>query len=122
MTTTQQDTTKKVEIEFMFIDLEVCTRCKGTDANLDMALQTVQNVLESAGAEVTVRKTLVDSENTALGMGLSLRRPSGLMDGTLRWNCGRAVAIPAVRPAAADRLTAEFGFIRARNIRSPQCR
>ncbi len=66
MTEMQQNTKKKVEIDFMYIDLEVCTRCMGTDDNLDKALQTVRSVLEAAGAEVTVRKTLIDSESKAL--------------------------------------------------------
>lgn len=59
----------KVEIDFMFIDLEVCTRCRGTDVNLETALRNVQSVLESAGAEVTVRKILVETESQALELG-----------------------------------------------------
>jgi hypothetical protein len=67
MATTQ--TGKKVEIDFMFIDLDVCTRCKGTDKSLETALQTVRGVLESAGVEVIVRKTLVDTEQKASQLG-----------------------------------------------------
>ena len=63
MTTTQ--TGKKVEIDFMFIDLDTCTRCKGTDESLERALQTVRDVLKSAGVDLTVRKTLVDTEAKA---------------------------------------------------------
>lgn len=65
----QQATRKNVEIDFMFIDLEVCTRCKGTDANLETALQNARSVLESAGTQVTVRKILVDTESKALELG-----------------------------------------------------
>jgi hypothetical protein len=67
MTYTQ--TGKKVEIDFMFIDLDLCTRCKGTDESLETALQTVRGVLESAGVEVIVRKTLVDTEQKASQLG-----------------------------------------------------
>ena len=67
MTTTQ--TGKKVEIDFMFVDLDTCTRCKGTDESLESALQIVREVLESAGVEVTVRKTLVDTEDMARQFG-----------------------------------------------------
>lgn len=67
MTTTQNR--HEVEIDFMFIDLDVCTRCKGTDENLESALQTVQGVLESAGVQVVVRKTLVDTEDRARELG-----------------------------------------------------
>lgn len=58
-------TRKKVDIDFMFIDLDVCTRCKGTDESMESVLQTVRGVLESAGVEVTVHKTLVDTEDKA---------------------------------------------------------
>jgi hypothetical protein len=32
---------KRLEIEFLYLDLDVCIRCKGTDANLETALLTV---------------------------------------------------------------------------------
>lgn len=56
---------KKVDIEFLYLDLDTCTRCRGTDANLDAALGAVQAVLKASGAEVVLRKILVDSEATA---------------------------------------------------------
>lgn len=83
MITTQ--TGKNVEIDFMFIDLDVCTRCKGTDESLESALQSVRGVLESAGVEVTVRKTLVDTEDKARQLGL-------VSSPTIRVN-GRDVAL-----------------------------
>lgn len=83
MTTTQ--TGKKVAIDFMFIDLDVCTRCKGTDESLESALQSVRGVLESAGVEVTVRKTLVDTEDKARQLGF-------VSSPTIRVN-GRDVAL-----------------------------
>lgn len=67
--TTQKQTTRKIEIDFMYIDLDVCMPCRGTDANLDAALQTVQAILESTGTQVSVRKTLVDSETKAMQLG-----------------------------------------------------
>lgn len=70
-TVIQSNTTKKIEIDFMYIDLEVCTRCKGTDANLAIALNSVADVLEASGAEVVLRKTLVDSEQKALELGFA---------------------------------------------------
>jgi hypothetical protein len=30
---------KRIEIDFLYVDIESCTRCKGTDANLTSALQ-----------------------------------------------------------------------------------
>jgi hypothetical protein len=70
MTAAKNEARERVEIDFMFIDLEVCDRCKGTDENLDDALRTVGSMLESAGVQVTVRKTLVDTEAMARELGL----------------------------------------------------
>lgn len=56
-------------IDFLFIDLETCTRCKGTDVNLEAALQEIRRTLESSGVDITVRKTLVETEPQALELG-----------------------------------------------------
>ena len=58
----QSMTAKTVEIDFLFLDLETCTRCKGADASLEAALNAVTSVLTSAGVNISVRKTLVDTE------------------------------------------------------------
>ena len=62
-------TRRKIEIEFLYVDLTVCSRCKGTDANLDEALTEVSRILEAAGVEVSVRKILVESEDQAKALG-----------------------------------------------------
>ena len=62
----QEANGRAIRIDFLFLDLETCVRCKGTDANLEAALNTVQSVLTAAGATVSVRKTLVDTEQRAL--------------------------------------------------------
>jgi hypothetical protein len=59
------DRGKRVEIEFLFLDLDVCTRCKETDANLQTALRILQEVLQASGTDISMRKVLVDSEETA---------------------------------------------------------
>jgi hypothetical protein len=65
MGASRTDREKQVEIEFLYLDLDVCTRCKGTDANLETALRIVQEVLQASGTDVSTRKVLVDSEETA---------------------------------------------------------
>lgn len=60
---------RKIEIEFLYIDLTVCTRCIGTDSNLEEALSEVSRILEAAGVEVSVRKTRVESEAQAKALG-----------------------------------------------------
>lgn len=56
---------RRVTVDFLFIDLEVCARCLGTGANLEAALSEVSQVLVTAGVEVSVTRTLVESEEQA---------------------------------------------------------
>jgi Domain of unknown function (DUF2703) len=65
MGASKTDREKQVEIEFLYLDLDVCTRCKGTDANLEAALRILGEVLEASGTDVLTRKVLVDSEESA---------------------------------------------------------
>jgi hypothetical protein len=51
----------EITIDFLFLDLTSCTRCVGTDRNLETALDIVRDVLDATGAAVRVRKTLVET-------------------------------------------------------------
>jgi len=53
---------EKVVIEFLYLDLSVCTRCQGTDESLDKAIEEVSEVLKATGRIVEVKKINVDSE------------------------------------------------------------
>lgn len=57
---------KKIAIDFLYLDLNVCTRCQGTDNSLDEAVSEVSKVLEAAGTEVVVNKINVVSEALAI--------------------------------------------------------
>ncbi len=57
--------TRKIAIEILFLDLNVCGRCKGTNANLDAALSEVSHILHAAGVEVSLTRTQVKSEKQA---------------------------------------------------------
>jgi hypothetical protein len=60
---------REIVIDFMYLDLETCTRCRGTDANLAAALVEVQQVLDATGVDISVRKTLVGSAEQAHALG-----------------------------------------------------
>lgn len=57
---------KKVVIDFLYLDLSVCTRCQGTDANLEAALKEVKDILEREGVEVVANKVNVINEELAV--------------------------------------------------------
>lgn len=56
---------RQVEVDFLFLDLNSCTRCVGTNQNLETALVSVEQVLTLTGAQVKVNKVLIDSEEKA---------------------------------------------------------
>jgi len=56
---------KQIVIDFLYLDLSVCTRCQGADTSLDQALEDVSKVLEVTGVEVIVNKINVLTEDLA---------------------------------------------------------
>ena len=58
--------TKQVRIEFLYLDLNTCDRCQGTEAALDTAVADVTPALASAGYRVDVQKILIDTKDMAL--------------------------------------------------------
>jgi hypothetical protein len=60
---------RELVIDFLYLDLETCTRCRGTDANLETALAEVGHILGAAGVAVSVRKSLVASAEQARALG-----------------------------------------------------
>ena len=61
----QSMTPRQIVIDFLYLDLEVCRRCIGTNQNLEDALKEVSGILQSTRVEVNVRRTLVESEEQA---------------------------------------------------------
>lgn len=57
---------RRIIIDFLYLDLSVCTRCQGTDISLDEALTEVSKVLEATGVEVEVNKINVKTEELAI--------------------------------------------------------
>jgi len=57
---------KKIRIDFLYLDLEVCTRCQGTDRVLDEAVADVRHILQAAGASVEVNKVNMKTADLAI--------------------------------------------------------
>lgn len=62
----KNDEKKRITIDFLYLDLSVCTRCQDTDASLDEAIVDVSKVLDATGIEVVVNKINVISEELAI--------------------------------------------------------
>ncbi len=78
-------TKKTIDIEFLYLDLNVCDQCKGSESNLDEALSDVSLLLEKTGVAVNLTKRHVKSFEQALALDF-------ISSPTIRLN-GRDVAL-----------------------------
>lgn len=65
LTKQQQSSPRQVDVDFLFLDLNTCTRCVGTNANLEIAIDAVKQVLMLTGVQLNINKVLIDSEEKA---------------------------------------------------------
>jgi hypothetical protein len=56
---------RKIEIDFLYLDLSVCARCQSADNSLDEAIAEVSQVLKATDVNVVVNKINVTSEEQA---------------------------------------------------------
>ncbi|WP_258358664.1 DUF2703 domain-containing protein [Moorella sulfitireducens (nom. illeg.)] len=63
-----RDTQRTLDIEFLYLDLDACTRCRGTGRNLEEALNEVAGVLQATGIKVNLKKIHVQTEEQALAL------------------------------------------------------
>jgi hypothetical protein len=61
--------TRQLRIDFLYLDLDTCTRCRATDAALIQALDLTSPALEAAGIGVAVTRTPVVNEDQARAHG-----------------------------------------------------
>lgn len=66
------DKKDRVTIDFLYLDLRECDRCKGTNEQLESALPMITQVLEASGFEVVVHKIHVQSEQQAAELGFAV--------------------------------------------------
>ena len=57
-----------LDIEFLYLDLNVCDQCKGSESNLEEALSEVSLLLEKTGVAVNLTKTHIESFEQALAL------------------------------------------------------
>ncbi|MFA5880862.1 MAG: DUF2703 domain-containing protein, partial [Eubacteriales bacterium] len=60
---------RSLDIEFMYLDLSVCTWCQSTESNLEEAIAEVALVLKATGVNVNVKKIHIQSEEQARELG-----------------------------------------------------
>lgn len=61
----QIEKNNKITIDFVYLDLNVCDRCHGTDEVLGEAIEDVAKVQELTGAEIVVNKIHINNKEKA---------------------------------------------------------
>ncbi|MDD2496390.1 MAG: DUF2703 domain-containing protein [Tissierellia bacterium] len=61
----KNDFKKSIVIDFLYLDVTICERCRGTDNSLDEAISEVSKVLEATGVTVIVNKNNIVNEELA---------------------------------------------------------
>ncbi|WP_211802583.1 DUF2703 domain-containing protein [Proteiniclasticum sediminis] len=56
---------REIQIDFLYLDLKTCTRCQGTETNLDQAIREAAPVLRSAGYTIHVRSICISTPELA---------------------------------------------------------
>ena len=62
---------QELRIEFLFLDLESCARCRATDATLQAAIERTRPALDAVGVAVNMTRTLVSNEALARSLGFA---------------------------------------------------
>ena len=88
------DDTRTVVIDLLYTQVSTCARCQRSNENLDTALGTVRDVLQAAGADVEVRRTLVRTANQARELRFEISP-------TIRVN-GRDIVVEQRQSACGD--------------------
>lgn len=57
---------KQIVVDFLYLDLNVCERCRSTEGNLNEAINEVSGVLNAAGFEIVVNKININSKDMAI--------------------------------------------------------
>ena len=60
------DCDKKVVVEYLYLDLQTCERCIGTDSVLDEVMRVLTPALELAGFDVEYNKTEIKTVDMAI--------------------------------------------------------
>lgn len=61
----ESDSEKKIVVEYLYLDLQSCDRCIGTDNVLDEVMMTLTPALEMAGYEVEYKKIKMETSELA---------------------------------------------------------
>lgn len=96
-----EDTKERVAIDFLYLDLRECDRCKGTNEQLESALPIITQALEASGFEVEVRKIHVQSLHQAAALGFVVSPTIRVNNRDIQFNWRETPCDPCSRGCAS---------------------
>ena len=97
-----EDKMARVTIDFLYLDLRECDRCKGTNQQLESALPMITQVLEASGFEVVVNKTHVQSEQQAAAVGFAVSPTIRVNNRDIQFNWRETPCAPCSKGCASE--------------------
>jgi len=64
--TTKNSNEKILIVDFLYLDLDVCTRCQDSETSLDDSLQTLIDILDGIGHKIKLNKIYIETEEQAI--------------------------------------------------------
>jgi len=101
---------ERVTIDFLYLDLRECERCKRTNEQLESALPMITQTLRASGFEVEVRKIHVQSEQQAAALGFVISPTIRVNNRDIQFNWRETPCAPCSKEAAGEVLCREWEY------------
>ncbi len=92
----------RVTIDFLYLDLHECDRCKGTDEQLESALPIITQTLEASGFAVELRKIHVQSAQQAAALGFAVSPTIRVNNRDIQFNWRETPCAPCSKGCAGE--------------------
>jgi hypothetical protein len=93
---------ERVTIDFLYLDLRECDRCKGTHEQLESALPIVSQALEASGFEVEVRRIHVQTMEQAAAFGFVVSPTIRVNNRDIQFNWRETPCAPCSKGCQAE--------------------
>lgn len=100
----------RVTIDFLYLDLRECDRCKGTNEQLESALPIITPTLEASGFEVEVRKIHVQSVQQAAAMAFVVSPTIRVNNHDLQFHWRETPCVPCSKGCTSEVACREWEY------------
>ena len=96
------DKKETVKIDFLYLDLRECDRCKGTNQRLESALPVIAEALEASGFKVELQRIHVQSMQQAAALGFVVSPTIRVNNRDIQFNWRETPCAPCSKGCASE--------------------